>query len=67
MKYKNLIGEIAKAEITKKELAEMLGIHWNSISNKLSGESSFTVDEAIKIRDCYFRNSLISYLFKRED
>lgn len=66
MRYINLIGEMAKADVTKDELAKLLDVHWNSIANKLSGRSSFTVDEAIRIRDYYFQNCVIEYLFARE-
>lgn len=65
MKYLTLVGEMAKRQITKKDLSDLLGVHWNSITNKISGESDFSVTEAIKIRDRYFSEWRIEDLFNR--
>lgn len=66
MEYLTLIGEMAKQKVTKRDLSELLGVHWNSITNKISGESDFSVTEAIKIRDRYFPEWEIENLFRRE-
>ena len=66
MEYLTLIGEMAKQKITKRDLSDLLGIHWNSITNKISGESDFSVTEAIKSRDKYFPEWEIENLFRRE-
>lgn len=50
----NLIGEMAKRGISINDVAELLGIHRNSVSNKLYGKSAFTLDEAIAVYDRYF-------------
>ena len=55
MKYLTLIGEMAKQNV-----------NWNSITNKIGGESDFSVAEAIKIRDRYFPEWKIENLFRRE-
>ena len=66
MEYLTLIGEMAKQKVTKRDLSDLLGIHWNSITNKISGESDFSVTEAIKIRDKYLPEWEIENLFRRE-
>lgn len=66
MECLTLIGEMAKQKVTKRDLSDLLGIHWNSITNKISGESDFSVTEAIKIRDKYFPEWEIENLFRRE-
>lgn len=66
MECLTLIGEMAKQKVTKRDLSDLLGIHWNSITNKISGESDFSVTEAIKIRDRYFPEWKIENLFRRE-
>lgn len=66
MKCLNLKGEMAKRGITIEELSKELGIHRNSVSNKLNGDSSFTVEEAFKIQDKYFPDLELKYLFKAE-
>ena len=59
----NLIGELAKRRITNQELADLLGIHRNSVSNKLYGMSEFTLREAITIYDKYFSDCDFRWLF----
>lgn len=67
MKYYILIGEMAKKGIRKTEIARLLGIHWNSVANKLEGKTAFSVDEAIKIQDTFFPDWKIEELFRREE
>lgn len=59
----NLIGELAKRRITNQELAELLGLHRNSIANKLYGSTDFTLREAIMIYDTYFQGCDFRWLF----
>ena len=55
--YANLKGEIAKKGIQRSEMAKALGIHENSISNKINGKSRFTIEEAFQIKDTFFADS----------
>ena len=50
MAYSNLKAEMARKDITIESMAQMLGIHRNSVANKLNGASSFSIEEAMKIR-----------------
>ena len=61
-----LIGEMAKKKITKEDISIVLGIHWNSVANKINGNSSFSVEEALKIRNAFFPEWKIEDLFRRE-
>lgn len=63
----NLKGEMAKKDITIEEVSKLLGIHRNSVANKINGDSSFSIDEAFKIHKNYFPNLSMEYLFKTED
>lgn len=40
MAYSNLKAEMARKDITIESMAQMLGIHRNSVANKLNGASS---------------------------
>jgi len=64
--YKNLKAEMTRAEITQRELAKALGIHENSARNKLIGMSAFTVEEAFIIKNRFFKNIELDYLFRVE-
>ena len=67
MQYSVLVGELAKKRITNEAIANLLDVHRNSVYNKLNGGSSFTVDEAIKIRDTYFPNMDLKELFQKDE
>ena len=43
-------GRLAQHKIKLKDVAEALGIHANTLYNKLEGHQAFTVDEALKIQ-----------------
>ena len=66
MPCKNLKGEMARENITIEEISKLLGIHRNSVANKLNGDSAFTIDEAFKIQETYFPKLSLSYLFSTE-
>ena len=52
--YPMLEREIAGRGITKKAIAESLGISQRSFSNKMSGRVPFTWPEVIAIRNNFF-------------
>lgn len=60
MAYLNLKAEMAKKGITFENVAQLLEIHRNSVSNKINGDSSFSIEQAEKIYNEFFRNQ--SYL-----
>lgn len=61
--YMNLKGEMAKKNITNESIANLLGIHRNSVYNKINGESKFSIDEALAIRNAFFPNYDVDTLF----
>lgn len=63
MAYSNLKAEMARKDITIESMAQMLGIHRNSVANKLNGASSFSIEEAMKIRGSFFQDLEYKYLF----
>lgn len=66
MECLTLLGEMAKRKVSKEDLAELLGLHWNSVANKINGKSAFSVEEAVKVRDSYFPEWKLEELFSRE-
>ena len=65
--YPVLIGEMAKREIQKKELAKSIGVCENALTNKLSGKSQFTWPEVKKIRQQFFPDFPPDELFVTAD
>ena len=62
---KNLLAEMARYGVSKYDIQKLLGCSEATVRNKLSGESEFTVPEALKIRNSYFIGFRVEYLFVR--
>ena len=52
--YPNLAGEIAKRGIKKCVLAKEAGISDRVLRNKMAGKGSFSIQEAIEIKNKFF-------------
>lgn len=57
---------MAKRKISIENIASLLGIHRNSVANKLNGESSFSIEQAVLIQETYFSDLPLRYLFATE-
>lgn len=66
MPYLNLKGEMGKKDVTMESMSKLLKIHRNSVANKVNGDSSFSIDESIKLRNQFFPDLELEYLFKKE-
>lgn len=62
-RYPNLAAEIAKRGIKKWAIAKRIGISPRALSNKLSGASPFTLEEAFAICRAFFPDVTIETLF----
>lgn len=58
--------ELKRKNITKKQLADFLGISYDTIIKKINGESDFWREECQKIVDNFFPEYTIDDLFKKE-
>lgn len=63
--YLNLKGELAKNGITNMRVADVIGVHVNTVANKLDGSSTFSIDEAFRIKSILLPYCDLSYLFAR--
>ena len=62
--YTNLISKMEEKKISKRDIQKLLDIHYNSVSNKFSHKTCFTIDEAIKIQEHFFPECELGKLFK---
>lgn len=62
--YRNLLAEMARRGISKKDLALFLEMRYPTVVDKTNGKSRFYLDEAFKIRDRFFPDCKIEYLFR---
>lgn len=61
--YKNLDDIISERGVKKTVISKRLNISRQAFNNKISGESRFTVDEALSIKSTFFPDLDIEYLF----
>jgi len=62
--YKNLEAEMVRKGITRKDLAALLKVRYATISLKLNGKSKLYYDEALKIKEAFFPEYDVEYLFQ---
>lgn len=62
----NLKAEMARTGVSKKDIEILLGCSMKTVDNKLDEITEFTVPEAFKIRDTFFPNQRMEYLFKTD-
>ena len=61
--YPNLKAEMARNNIEIKMIMDVTGKSRGAVSNNLNGRGSFSIDEAIKIRNAIFPDASIDNLF----
>lgn len=61
--YRNLLAEMTRCGITKKDLAKFLRLRYPTVVDKTNGKSRFYLDEAFKIRNHFFPDCEMEYLF----
>lgn len=59
----NLEAEMKRAGITRKDIAETINTSYRTIHSKFNGESQWLYAECVTIRDKYFPNMELAYLF----
>ena len=62
--FKNLLAEMARRDINNLDLSRLLNLTPNTISRKMTGKSEFTRKEMFAIRDNFFPELTIEYLFQ---
>ena len=67
MKYCNLEFEVYKNNIKKNDIAKELGIDVKTLKNKLDGITDFKWKEVCTIKNVFFPDKSITYLFQELD
>ena len=67
MAYSNLVAEMARKKITIRKIAATMQKSVSKISKNINGSGGdFNIEEAFFIRDTFFPECEIEYLFRRE-
>ena len=64
--FPNLEAEMARRKITQAKLAEILEVTPTTLSFKLSGKSTLSLKECVKIKNTVFPDKTLDYLFETE-
>ena len=67
MRYPNLEAEMVRAGIGKTDLANLLGIHVTGVYQMMNGTRTMPVFRAKLIRDTFFPDMGLEYLFEEEE
>ncbi|NOP79618.1 XRE family transcriptional regulator [Bacillus paranthracis] len=65
--YNNLLAEMARKGISKKDIAETLDMRYPTLVDKTNGKFDFTTKEAFAIKTSFFPELPIDYLFHSEN
>lgn len=61
--YPNLLAEMSRSGVTSEKMAGGIGINPSTMSAKLNNMDRIKLAEAVKIRDKFFPNLALDYLF----
>ena len=61
----NLRATMARERVSIQDIADCLDVHRNTASAKVSGETEFSIQEAFRLRDRYFRQYSLEWLFAK--
>lgn len=62
--YSNLLGEMAKANVSREDIAKALGKTYQTIHSKIVGDTDFTLKEMVKIQRLLDTDLTLDVLFK---
>lgn len=63
--FVNLIVEMKEKKICQSDIANLLKLSRNSVGQKINGDRDFKSEEMFAIRDTFFPNLTLEYLFKK--
>ncbi len=67
VKVDNLEAEMKRKKISRHDIARLLGLSYRTIHSRFNGESQWGYSECVKVRDTYFPDLNLSYLFETVD
>lgn len=67
VKVENLEAEMKRKKISRSDIASLLGLSYRTIHSRFNGESEWGYSECVKVRDTYFPDKTLDYLFTTEE
>jgi len=63
---RNLRAEMAREGITMVDIADFLNLRYATVNDKVNGKYRFYYDEALKIKERFFPDRSLEYLFEED-
>lgn len=67
VKVENLEAEMKRNKISRSDIANLLGLSYRTIHSRFNGESEWGYAECVKVRDTYFPDKSLDYLFATDE
>ena len=67
VKVDNLEAEMKRNKISRSDIADLLGLSYRTIHSRFNGDSEWGYSECVKVRDTYFPDMELSYLFATDN
>lgn len=67
VRVENLEAEMKRKKISRKNIADLLGVSYRTIHSRFNGESEWRYSECVKVRDTYFPDKTLDYLFATDE
>ncbi|WP_090775381.1 DNA-binding protein [Shouchella lonarensis] len=64
---RNLRAEMARIDVKTADIAELLSVRYGTVNDKLNGKTDFSVSHAAKIKNEFFPEQDIEYLFESKE
>lgn len=66
IKCNDLEAEMKRIGKTRKDVADLINVSYSTVCSRFNGESQWLYTECVSIRDSWFPDVPLSYLFKRQ-
>ena len=63
VRLSNLEKEMKQKGVSRKDVAELLGLTYRTIHSRFNGASDWTFPECVKVRNKYFPGKVLEWLF----
>ena len=63
--FKNLMAEMARNNMTRKDICKLAGCAQSTLRSKMTGETEFTLNEMKRIQSAMNGELTLDYLFER--
>lgn len=63
----NLEAEMKRSGVTRTDIAKCIKCSYRTVHSRLNGESQWIYDECVTIRDTFFPDMTLGYLFPYSD